>query len=42
MKIDLGCGLKKLEGFVGIDIGEFEDLYPQDEFIKADVFEYIS
>ena len=42
MKIDLGCGLKKLEGFVGIDIGDFEELYPQKEFIKSDVFEYIS
>jgi len=37
--LDLGCGIKKLENYIGIDIGDFD--YPKGEFIKGDVFEVL-
>ena len=40
-KIDLGCGLKKQKGYVGIDIGDFSSEYPKDEFVKSDAFELL-
>ncbi len=40
-RIDIGCGIKKQEGYVGIDIGDFKDNYLEDEFIQADVFGFI-
>ncbi len=41
MKLDIGCGAKKQLGHIGIDIGDFSKLYSKDEFIKADVFEFL-
>lgn len=37
MKIDLGCGCRKKEGFVGIDIIDFSNLYKKDEFVQMDL-----
>jgi hypothetical protein len=42
VKLDLGCGAKKINGFTGIDCGDFKSIYPEDEFILGDVFEVIS
>lgn len=37
MKIDLGCGCRKKEGFLGIDIIDFSKLYPKNEFKQMDL-----
>ena len=34
MKLDLGCGKVKKEGWLGIDIGDFGHLYNNGEFIQ--------
>lgn len=39
MKLDLGCGDKKLKDFIGIDVGDFK--YPEGEFIRGNVFEIL-
>ena len=41
-KIDLGCGIKQIDGYVGIDIGDFRSIYPKGEFIRGNVFKIIS
>ena len=40
-RLDLGCGLKKLDHYVGIDMGGFAKDYPEDQFIQYDVFGFI-
>ena len=34
-KLDLGCGSKKPDGYIGVDIGYFN--YPKGEFVQADI-----
>ena len=38
MKLDLGCGINKKEGFTGVDIYDYTAKYPAGEFVKADLF----
>lgn len=41
MKLDLGCGglaEKKKVGFIGVDIADYYSVYPEGEFIQADLF----
>ena len=40
-KLNLGCGAKKQTGYVGIDQGDFRDIYPKDEFIMGDIFKIL-
>ena len=40
-KLDLGCGAKKQDGYVGIDVGDFAKVYPDGEFINTDVFQFL-
>lgn len=37
MKIDLGCGIFKKDGFVGIDIFDWSDRYAADEFLCGEI-----
>ena len=41
-KLDLGCGRKKKDGFMGIDKYDFTSFYRKDEFICADITETLS
>ena len=36
-KLDIGCGKFKKEGFLGIDIEDFSDMYPEGEFQIVDI-----
>jgi len=40
-KLDLGCGIKKQDGYIGIDTGNFKPIYPKDEFIMGNVFKIL-
>lgn len=37
MKLDLGCGKNKKEGYIGIDKIDYSTLYSKGEFIQADI-----
>lgn len=41
MKIDLGCSIFKKEGFVGIDVFDWSDKYPKDEFLQGEIPEVL-
>lgn len=44
MKINLGCGknIKDMKiGYMGVDIVDYSDYHPKDQFIKADLFKEI-
>jgi len=37
MRLDIGCGATKKEGYIGIDVVDHSKLYKKGEFIKADI-----
>ena len=36
-RLDLGCGFRKKSGSIGIDIFDWSDKYPKDEFINGKI-----
>ena len=42
MKLDLGCGKNKKEGYVGIDIFDWSNIYPEFEFMCGRVPQVLS
>lgn len=41
MKIDLGCSIFKKSGYVGIDVFDWSDKYPKDEFLQGEIPEVL-
>ena len=38
MKLNLGCGKNLKEGYVGVDVIDYSDIFPKGKFVKADLF----
>ncbi|MFC1729992.1 methyltransferase domain-containing protein [candidate division KSB1 bacterium] len=37
IRLDIGCGKKKKDGFIGLDMADYRKLYKKDEFIRHDL-----
>ena len=37
LRIDLGCGPEKAEGFIGVDLHDYSWMYPNGEFVICDL-----